>query len=167
MKQYLLEPYLVGGQRFREELQTQLRFLKKSAAEFDNGDEEEAKRMAVTLRNLFESTKKMTSVIRHLELEDKLNFADTAIYRQDLRAFQLRAAPDGLYPIAETAAEVGLLEMNLCSDGSAKWVAPLRYPRLPRQHPMAAATHHLSTFDFWWNTPLIESSAGHIFPGNL
>jgi hypothetical protein len=59
-------------QRFKERLADQLRFLKTSCERYDEGDEREAVRIAVTLRVLFHDTKTSTSLLTHLNAKDKV-----------------------------------------------------------------------------------------------
>jgi hypothetical protein len=58
--------------RYLEQLRTQLRFLETSSKLYDEGIEEEAIRIATTLRVLFHDTKSSTSLITHLGI-DKSN----------------------------------------------------------------------------------------------
>ncbi len=58
----------------RGKLHTTLKFLKKSAADFDAGDEDEALRMAVSLRVLFHETqgrRPSIPLLNHLDIWDK------------------------------------------------------------------------------------------------
>lgn len=56
--------------RFRTQLRIQLRFLATSCEMFDKGDQEEAIRIATTLRVLLHDTKKSTSLLRSLDATD-------------------------------------------------------------------------------------------------
>lgn len=55
----------------------QLKFLNKSCAEFDSGDESEAKRISVTLRNILKDTDKDTSILKLLNKKG-IAFLDTS-----------------------------------------------------------------------------------------
>lgn len=59
-------------------LYEQLGFLRRSAAHYDEGDFSEAKRLATTLRLLLHDTKQSKSLLRQLDLLNKLRFIDTA-----------------------------------------------------------------------------------------
>ena len=54
---------------FKEQLRKQLRFLQTSCDLYDAGDKDEAIRIATSLRNLFHSTKRMTSILAHLKIQ--------------------------------------------------------------------------------------------------
>ncbi|HUT89949.1 MAG TPA: hypothetical protein VMY37_10650 [Thermoguttaceae bacterium] len=56
--------------RFKEKLAQQLRFLVRSCELFDQGDEEEALRLATSLRVIFHDTQRSTSLLTHLGLKD-------------------------------------------------------------------------------------------------
>lgn len=60
--------------KLRGKLQTTIRFLKKSALDYDAGDEDEALRMAVSLRVLFHETqgrRPSIPLLKHLDYLDK------------------------------------------------------------------------------------------------
>ncbi len=56
--------------RFWEALRTQVRFIEKSCAAYDSGDQEESIRIAAALRIIFHDTRSSVSLIRHLHLGD-------------------------------------------------------------------------------------------------
>ena len=55
--------------RFREKLGEQLRFLERSSALFDQGLEDEAFRLATSLRVIFHDTQRSVSLLTHLRLK--------------------------------------------------------------------------------------------------
>ena len=57
--------------RFATKLQEQLQFIQRSAEAFDHGAEEEALRIATSLRVIFHQTTSSTSLITHLGFGDK------------------------------------------------------------------------------------------------
>lgn len=57
--------------RLAEKLQEQLRFIQRSCAAFDQGAEEEAIRIATSLRVIFHNTNSSTSIVSHLGLSGK------------------------------------------------------------------------------------------------
>jgi hypothetical protein len=61
-----------------EHLRRQIRFLARSAAAFDDGDEAEAQRLAVVLRTLLHDTRASRSLFVQLGLVGLLGFVDTA-----------------------------------------------------------------------------------------
>lgn len=58
-----------SNERFREKLSQQLRFLRRSATMYDEGHEDEAVRLATSLRVLFHDTNKSVSLLKHLGLK--------------------------------------------------------------------------------------------------
>lgn len=59
----------VGQDELRQHLDRQLRFLERSCLLFDQGDEDEAVRIAQVLRVLFRDTARQVSLTRHLGLQ--------------------------------------------------------------------------------------------------
>ena len=59
-------------------LKEQLDFLKISAKNFDGGNESEAKRMVVHIRTLLHDTEKSQSLLKLLNLKDKILFFDSS-----------------------------------------------------------------------------------------
>jgi hypothetical protein len=57
--------------RFKAKLREQLRFLERSCADFDKGHEDEALRIATSLRVIFHHTKASVSLISHLNFTKK------------------------------------------------------------------------------------------------
>jgi hypothetical protein len=62
------------------ELQKQIRFLNNSSKLFDEGEEDEAVRLATTIRVLFHDTYSSTSLLKQLNIKDILNLVDTGVY---------------------------------------------------------------------------------------
>lgn len=60
-----------NNNRLVEKLQEQLRFIQRSCVAFDQGAEEEAIRIATSLRVIFHNTNASTSIISYLELSAK------------------------------------------------------------------------------------------------
>lgn len=71
----------------KRHFQEQLNFLEKSATEFDNGDESEAKRMATHLRTLLHNTVKSTSLLQHLNLLHTKFFDSSFNYDPGITSF--------------------------------------------------------------------------------
>jgi hypothetical protein len=59
------------SERFSQKLQEQVGFLQRSCDAFDHGAEEEALRIATTLRVMFHETKTSTSLVSHLGFKKK------------------------------------------------------------------------------------------------
>lgn len=62
-----------------EALKKQRKFLESSCATFDNGDEDEALRIAVVLRSLVHDTTKSQSLLKQLELKNQIKFIDSSL----------------------------------------------------------------------------------------
>ncbi len=82
------------GERMREELRKQLRFLERSAKAYDDGDEEEAVRLATVMRVLFHDTFNQktgkpisTSLMTHLAIRDCTMLATPRTQLADWRDF--------------------------------------------------------------------------------
>lgn len=56
----------------------QMKFLKKSCSEYDNGDESEIKRISVSLRNLLKDNNKNVSALSHLNKKESLHYWDSS-----------------------------------------------------------------------------------------
>jgi hypothetical protein len=67
-----------------DHLDRQIRYLRRSCAAFDSGHEDEAPRIAVSLRVLLHETKLSKSLLSQMGLISTLQFLDTALYRTDL-----------------------------------------------------------------------------------
>lgn len=61
-----------GKPRLRQKLVEQLEFLRRSCSAFDEGLEDEALRIAVSLRIIFHDTGKSTSLVKHLNLGNRM-----------------------------------------------------------------------------------------------
>jgi hypothetical protein len=69
---------------FNEQLETQVSFLRRSINTFDDGYNDEALRLAVTLRVLFHDTKQSVSLLRHLKKKGSLKLISTFISKNDI-----------------------------------------------------------------------------------
>jgi hypothetical protein len=63
---------------FLENFLEQMKFLKKSCTEFDNGDESEIKRISVSLRNLLKDKNRDISALSHLKKKESLHYWDSS-----------------------------------------------------------------------------------------
>jgi len=60
----------ISKDRLRYKLREQIRFIERSCKTFDQGEEDEAIRLATTLRILFHDTSKSTSLLKLLSLKN-------------------------------------------------------------------------------------------------
>ncbi|MBA7524738.1 hypothetical protein ES705_16880 [subsurface metagenome] len=110
---------------FKEHLKEQIQFLLNSVDSFDNGFENEAKRIAVRLRVLLHDTRKSTSLLTHLNRKNIL-FYDTAL---DYRKYRTMA----------------LIGIELSTGDGPKYRAPLD------SGPPIRYQKGKVSFDQWWN----------------
>jgi hypothetical protein len=147
----------------QDNLERQIRYLKRSCALFDAGHEDEAQRIAVALRVLLHHTTQSKSLLMQLGLQTTSRFVDTALYREELdRAYDrwVEQVTPGMVIAGTTPDEAGLVVEGINSSGNPAWVAPLATPRLPPAHPAAASTIGVvKSFDPWWTTPVVETGS--------
>jgi hypothetical protein len=149
----------------RNQLNRQIKFLENSCALFDNGDEDEAVRLATTIRVLLHDTNKSKSLLKQLGIKDSLPFIDTGVYPDRLieaqnQYFASLGFLEGNYKVASYAVhEVGLLSLNSSND---KWVAPLSTSKIHPSSPFFSAIQSPQKFSFWWETPLIQGDSNII-----
>lgn len=141
-------------------------FLRRSCAAFDEGDYDEAIRIALTIRVLVHNTAQSTSLLTHLGIQGTLSYVDTGVYRS-LFNTALQELVDQVSPGSIVAgsnpADVGLVELGDAGGGRVGWFAPLRLHRFANGTPPAKATKAVSTFNSWWTDPLVESSSKKSF----
>ena len=73
--------------RLRRKLKEQLGFLQRSARDYDGGHEEEALRLATTMRVLFHDTSASTSLLTHLSMQNTTMLASPTTHFADWRDF--------------------------------------------------------------------------------
>jgi hypothetical protein len=145
-----------------DHLQRQIGYLKRSCLLYDAGHEDEAQRIAVTLRVLLHDTGASKSLLGQLGAKSVLRFVDTGLYRTELdRAYKnwVKMNNPGHIIAGVTPGEAGLVVEGFLEDRSPAWVAPLQTDRLPPLHPAAPSTTGISKpFETWWTAPLVETS---------
>jgi hypothetical protein len=130
--------------RFARQLHEQRRFLEASAASYDDGNEPEAKRLAVNIRVLVHDHGRSVSLLTHLGVKDQLGYVDTAI---------------GVPPPGALILHAGLCmcSVTLGAPGAAH---ELRYkPVLSNLSP--DREHPPTSFVDWWETPLVTDQEGN------
>ena len=146
----------------KEQLNKQLKFLKNSADLFDKGDEDEAIRLATTLRVLLHDINKSQSLLYQLDLKDKLQFEDTGIYEDRLIEAQTNYfKKSGILKDGQTIpgiqiSEIGLVVSGNNVKGEHSWIAPLDQIRFISTHPNFSALQKPQPFHIWWNKPLVQ-----------
>jgi len=109
---------------FQKHLREQVGFLQRSADAFDLGYEDEAVRLATTIRVLCHDTAKSHSLLAQLEIKDKTDFIDSAFP----------------YDRANQLSHSGLVQIALRDDGSE-----------PRAFLDGGLPPRKVPFDQWWN----------------
>ncbi|MEH1056409.1 hypothetical protein V6U89_14480 [Micromonospora sp. CPCC 206171] len=113
-------------------LEEHLGFLFRSALSYDEGYEDEAKRLAVSLRAILHNTAQSHSLLAQLDLGSKL-FTDTAAH---IDPRNLGNTP-------------GLVIMEMIVGVGVTYVAPLGMLSPSRIHPPAP-------FQAWWDSPVMK-----------
>ena len=73
------ERYQLGHGELVEQLRTQVGFIERSSAAYDDGYEDEARRLATVIRVLVHDTRNSTSLLMQLGVKDKLRYHDTTV----------------------------------------------------------------------------------------
>ncbi|TAL18597.1 hypothetical protein EPN96_01020 [bacterium] len=123
-----------------EHLKEQLSFIHRSAKAFDEGFEEESKRMAVALRILFHDTKNSSSLLRQLGIKNSYLYRDT---------YKYHFTPNISGPIE------GLTGFCIKADGTAN-----AYPLLDN---LPIENNLLRSFENWWNQQVIRDNLNSVF----
>jgi hypothetical protein len=132
------------AQDFKEQFDQQVSFLESSAEAYDEGREEEAKRLAVSLRVLLHDTGNSVSLLTHLGVKDQLSFVDTA--GGDLPPGTIVIFDGGLCSVRRTLG-VG---------GDTRFVPVLGIDPERNSQPRQC-------FEDWWETPILRDQEGNSF----
>lgn len=120
-----------------DRLKEQLGFLKESCKAYDNGSENEAKRIALSLRILLHDTKNSESLLKQLAIKDTIMFLDTALDYNENNLVQsscltyMRAFSNGKNPSAKV---IPLLGEYICFHTQSNY----------------------KNFSDWWNSVVID-----------
>lgn len=133
------------SQDFKEQFDQQIGFIETSARAYDEGNEPEAKRLAVNLRVLLHDTKNSTSLLKHLGVKYLLPFRNTA--GDPPPAGALMVFGGGLCSIEATLGEGG---------GKSRFVPVL-------DTDPARSSRPLQCFEDWWRGPILNDQEGNSF----
>ena len=123
-------------------LQEQFRFLARSSAHFDDGDEAEAKNLAVILRKLLhDDGRQCVSVLTQLCERDRLQYIDTAP----------QVDAKNLMPMCGLAGR-----QTLPDESGARWLATL-----DQQPP--ERTGRMSEFGHWWRSDVTRDARHNLW----
>ncbi len=124
-------------------LLSHLKFLYSSNASYDNGFEDESKRIATTIRVLFHDTSKSKSLLQQLNLKNRLSYLDTC----------MPYFPMNLMP------HMGLLQMRVTTGSGASYL-----PVLDNGAEDFHKQNKLISFDNWWDKIIVlKDSKSNIF----
>jgi hypothetical protein len=122
---------------FEDQLSRHLRFISKSCIEFDNGQQDEALRIAVSIRVLFHDTKNSTSLVTYLKAKDSIKLIST-------------------FCIAESLAFAGAENIDWHT------VLPLMLTSNGVQAPLNSwETQAIRSVEDWWNEMIWKESGNN------
>ncbi|MFI5434486.1 hypothetical protein ACHMZP_21730 [Rhodococcus baikonurensis] len=139
------------GDQFRR----QIRYLETSSRLFDEGDIDEAMRLAVTIRVLVHDTQTSHSLLNQMGLKQTIRFLDTAVVGGTeiflgAVVMQIEYSAGGVTGLHAPSGQDGLVEIVPRPDGTPLIVAPRRR----RGHESSIG------FDTWWTTNVIDTAHG-------
>lgn len=132
--------YSLTRDDFITEFRTHMGFLRRSAEAFDSGVEDEALRLAGSLRTLLHDTSASKSLLTQIGEKERLKFLDTAS----------PIIPDNVIPTP------GLVRFR----GTGEVV---RY-EAPLGDVLPGRRGRFKPFEPWWNDPVSKDSTGKKFP---
>ena len=132
----------------RQKLDEQVGYLRTSAAAFDDGREEEASRLALSVRVLVHDTGASRALLSQLGVLDDLRFVDTSV-KQGVTKQQLA---DGSTMFRQTMSPGGLAVIHY--DGADFAFIPGLNDPYGQRVPFAA----------WWNQELVPATSTHAAP---
>jgi hypothetical protein len=145
--------YKVMQTEFEQHLMEQMSFLRRSARDFDAGDESEAKRLALHVRTLVYDSRKSKSLLGQLGLKDSIRFEDTTIRRVEL--------PPGFteLPLGSIVLDSGITVTQMKFVGpyaGVAFAAPLDDVAPERIGPPVQ-------FEQWWEPVILTDTQGNVF----
>lgn len=133
-----------------EKLAEQRRFLERSAAAFDDGDEAEALRLAVSARVVVYDSKSSRSLLTQLKVGRRMRFMDTAAETYTV------TEENGITTEKVLTFGSALAVLVMSSDGSKRYVPSLD------ETPNGA---QWVLFDEWWRRPVMSINPGMMLLG--
>lgn len=126
--------YVQTGGELLDHLKHQIAFMKQSATSYDNGFEDEAKRLAVVIRVLVHDTPKSTSLLTLLNKKN-IKFYDSA---SDYDPSRVVVSHSGL-----------VLKKFTFPQGGGEYIAPLE------DLPPSRSNSKKVDFDQWWDKKIV------------
>lgn len=132
-------------------LRSQVGFLQRSSASFDEGDEDEGERLALATRLLLHDTSRSHSLLGQLGVKSALLYTDTSIHREP----ETKHLGGGKYAATAIAhAGLVLLRAELEPEGASPWsYAPILTPESPDRINLP------SPFQPWWEAPFLTDTS--------
>lgn len=165
-----LVPYGLTPDDLAEKLRQQLRFLRRSAAAFDGGEEDEALRLAAIIRVLLHDTGASHSLLGQLGVKESFTYLDTSEPIEPnnlLPTVGLITARVNLETL--TGSYVAPLGHVVDPRADASAAEPAMYIRgayqspVPPGPPDAPPYSRQKPFAPWWNDPVTKDSQGEEF----
>jgi hypothetical protein len=129
---------------YQERLRTQLRFLERSIEAYDDGERDEAVRLAQTIRIVCHGTNRSTSLLEHLKVVDSIEMLDTAG----------RPTPDN---VLSSHPLTIIMVVPKGADGYAEHVPICDLPLSPGR------AVGIVRFAEWWGWPVLIDQHGNRF----
>lgn len=159
--------YYQTHEELKNQLSDQLTFLRASCASFDSGFEEEAKRLATTIRVLVHDTKDSKSLLQLMQRKGTLRMHNTALPfnprnlapHQSLVVTQLEV-PEGV----AASVSFNLFEGERSLTGASPNRATARAIFKPRVHESGGTSQPRTvSFNEWWEEVVIKDNEGSTF----
>jgi len=128
-------------------LRSQVGFLERSSALFDEGNEDEGERLALGARLLLHDTDHSDSLLGQLRVKAALGYTDTSIHNER----ETKHLGGGLHS-ATITKHAGLVGFQTTATGSWTYEPVLAPEGGSRSNPPAA-------FDQWWRKPFLKDTS--------
>lgn len=133
-------------------LRSQVGFLERSSASFDEGNEDEGERLALATRVLLHDTSHSHSLLGQLGVKGALLYTDTSIHQEQ----ETKYLGGGRYSTT-AIAHAGLVSMRaeVGPEGASSWgYAPVLATESPER------VNRPAPFQPWWENPILTDTAG-------
>jgi hypothetical protein len=145
--------YEVTQSELEQHLIEQMSFMRRSARDFDAGDESEAKRLALHVRTLVYDSRNSKSLLGQLGLKDSIRFEDTTIRRVELPPGFTKLPPGSI--VLHSGITVTQMKFG-GPDAGVAFAAPLDEVAPERIGPPVE-------FEQWWEPVILTDMQGNVF----
>jgi hypothetical protein len=146
--------YEVTQAELEQHLIEQMSFMRRSARDFDAGDESEAKRLALYIRTLVYDSRNSKSLLGQLGLKDSIRFEDTTIRHVELPPGFTELPPGSI--VLDSGITVTRMKFGGLDAGVA-FAAPLDDVAPERIGPPVE-------FEQWWEPVILTDMQGCVQP---